>query len=73
MIISNFIINKMTGFHIQLDNKFDELISNLKEKKEITINDLIKLKSFINKIYDNENLEVNNYIKKSLLQIQLKI
>ena len=64
MIISNFIINKMTGFHIQLDNKFDELISNLKEKKEITINDLIKLKSFINKIYDNENLEVNNYIKK---------
>ena len=73
MIISNFINNKMTGFHIQLDNKFDELISNLKEKKEITINDLIKLKSFINKIYDNENLEVNNYIKKSLLQIQLKI
>ena len=53
MIISNFINNKMTGFHIQLDNKFDELISNLKEKKEITINDLIKLKSFINKIYDN--------------------
>ena len=73
MIISNFIINKMTGFHIQLDNKFDELISNLKEQKEITINDLIKLKSFIIKIYDNENLEVNNYIKQSLLQIQLKI
>ncbi len=63
----------MTGFHIELDNKFDELISNLEAKKQITINDLIKLKSFINKIYDNENLEINNYIKHSLYKIDLKI
>lgn len=63
----------MTGFHIQLDNKFDELISNLEAKKQITINDLINLKSFINKIYDNENLEINNYITQSLYKIDLKI
>ena len=63
----------MTNFHIELDNKFDELISNFDKKKQITINDLINLKSFINKIYDNENLETNNYIKQSLLQLELKI
>jgi|688.fasta_scaffold1070769_2 hypothetical protein len=63
----------MTNFHIELDNKFDELISNLDKKNQITINDLINLKSFINKIYDNENLESNIYIKNSLLQIELKI
>jgi hypothetical protein len=63
----------MTNFHIEIDNKFDNLIINIKQKKEITINDLIELKTFIFDIYYNNNNIDNEYIKKSLSMIDLKI
>jgi len=63
----------MTNFHIEIDNKFDNLIFNIKQKKEITINDLIELKSFIFDIYYTNNNIDNEYIKKSLSMIDLKI
>jgi len=63
----------MTNFHIEIDNKFDNLIFNIKQKKEITINDLIELKTFIFDIYYTNNNIDNEYIKKSLSMIDLKI
>jgi hypothetical protein len=63
----------MTNFHIEIDNKFDNLIFNIKQKKEITINDLIELKTFIFDIYYTNNNINNEYIKKSLSMIDLKI
>ena len=44
----------MTYFHIQLDDKFKELIVKVKKNK-MDINDLIELKSFIFDIYENES------------------
>lgn len=41
----------MTNFHIHLDDKFDELM----KKKNIDIQDLIDLKTFIYNIYESEN------------------
>jgi hypothetical protein len=63
----------MPNFHIKLDNKFDEFIAKLNEKKILTINDLIKLKSFIIDAYHDENKEDNEYIRLSLNLIDFKI
>ena len=42
----------MTYFHIKIDNKFDELINKMKNRK-ININDIIDLKEFIFDIYSS--------------------
>lgn len=59
----------MSYFHIQLDMKFDELMS----KKKIDINDLVELKEFIRHIYEIENDPEYKSIKKSLHLIDFKI
>ena len=63
----------MVNFHMQLDNKFDEVIIKLKQKENLTINDLINLKSFIISAYYNDNKLNNEYIKLSLNMIDFKI
>ncbi len=44
----------MTYFHIQIDNKFDEVLCKMKNRK-LNMNDIIDLKTFIFEIYGNEN------------------
>jgi len=64
----------MPSFHINLDNKFDEIIISLRKKeKNIDIDDLIELKSFIIDIYDKDNKDENDYIRKSFKMIDFKI
>lgn len=61
----------MTYFHIELDNKFKELLSkeeNKKNKKQ-----LIELKTFIYDIYMKENNIEDLRIKKSYNYIDFKI
>lgn len=63
----------MTNFYIELDNKFDELLSNLENKAIFDKNDFIELKAFILHIYNTKNKAENDYIRRSLQQIELKI
>lgn len=63
----------MTNFYIELDNKFDELLSNLENKAIFEKNDFIELKAFILHIYNTKNKAENDYIRRSLQQIELKI
>ena len=63
----------MTNFYIELDNKFDELLVNFNNKSNFDKNDLIELKTFILHIYNNKNKAENDYIRKSLRQIDFKI
>jgi len=63
----------MPSFHINLDNKFDEIIINLRKKNNFNIDDLIELKSFIIDIYDKDNKDENDYIRKSFKMIDFKI
>ena len=63
----------MTNFYIELDNKFDELLSNLENKAIFEKNDFIELKAFILHIYNIKNKAENDYIRRSLHQIELKI
>jgi hypothetical protein len=63
----------MTNFHKMLDIKFNEFISQLREKKTISINDLIIFKSIIYDIYESENEPDNLYLRKQLHLIDLKI
>lgn len=61
----------MTYFHIELDNKFTELLSkeaNKKNKKQ-----LIELKTFIYDIYMKENNIEDIRIKRSYNYIDFKI
>lgn len=44
----------MTYFHMQLDDKFKELMIKVKKNK-MDIKDLIELKSFIFDVYENES------------------
>lgn len=44
----------MTYFHMQLDDKFKELMIKIKKNK-MDIKDLIELKSFIFDVYENES------------------
>jgi|688.fasta_scaffold10930_6 hypothetical protein len=60
----------MTYFHIEIDNKFKELI---KKKKNYNINDLIELKSFIYEIYQKENTIEDLNIKNGFKEIIFKI
>ncbi len=46
--------NYMTYFHMQLDDKFKELMIKVKKNK-MDIKDLIELKSFIFDVYENES------------------
>lgn len=63
----------MTNFYIELDNKFDELLSNLENKAIFDKNNFIELKAFILHIYNTKNKAENDYIRRSLHQIELKI
>jgi hypothetical protein len=63
----------MTNFYIELDNKFDELLSNLENKAIFDKNDFIELKTFILHIYNTKNKAENDYIRRSLREIELKI
>jgi len=63
----------MTNFYIELDNKFDELLSNLENKAIFDKNDFIELKAFILHIYNIKNKAENDYIRRSLHHIELKI
>jgi len=63
----------MTNFYIELDNKFDELLLNLETKANFDKNDFIELKAFILHIYNTKNKAENDYIRKSLRDIEFKI
>lgn len=63
----------MPNFYISLDEKFDELIKKARINKNIDINDIISLKSFIYDIYMKDNEFENSYIKKELMMIDLSI
>lgn len=62
----------MGNFHIQLDSKFNELFIKMKEK-QITLEDLIELKSSVIDAYYCDNSEDNEYIRSSLSMIDFKI
>lgn len=62
----------MGNFHIQLDTKFNELFIKLKEK-QITVEDLIELKSVVINAYYDDNNEDNEFIKSSLSMIDFRI
>lgn len=62
----------MGNFCITLDNKFDELISK-KKNSNISIEDLIELKSLLRNAYYTDNNEDNKFIKFSLSEIEFKI
>lgn len=63
----------MTNFHKMLDSTFDEFIKNLKRKETISVNDIIRLKSLIYTIYETEHEEENEYIRRQLHMIELKV
>lgn len=60
----------MTYFHIKIDNKFDELICKIKNKK-ININDIIDLKEFIFDIYSSENEIIDKSIVDGFREIDI--
>lgn len=60
----------MTYFHIKIDNKFDELISKMKNRK-ININDIIDLKEFIFDIYSSENEIIDKSIVDGFREIDI--
>ncbi len=63
----------MTNFHKMLDIKFDEFISTLKKKKNISINEVILFKSVIYDIYESENEPENKYLRSQLHLIDFRI
>jgi len=64
----------MVNFYIKLDMKFDELINNARHNSnQISIDDIIELKSYIYDIYVKDNEFENKYIKMNLSQIDFKI
>ena len=60
----------MTYFHIKIDNKFDELICKMKNRK-ININDIIDLKEFIFDIYSSENEIIDKSIVDGFREIDI--
>jgi len=60
----------MTYFHIKIDNKFDELINKMKNKK-LNINDIIDLKEFIFDIYSSENEIIDKAIIDGFREIDI--
>ena len=60
----------MTYFHIELDNKFNELF---KQNRTFNKKDLIQLKSFIYNIYQKENSIEDLNIKNAYRNIDYKI
>ncbi len=64
----------MVNFHIRLDEKFDELIKTAKiNKNQISLDDLIELKSYICDIYANDNDFINSRIRYELNRIEFRI
>lgn len=65
----------MGNFGITLDNKFDELIYKKKSNGDynISLEDLIDLKSSLRTAYFNDNNIHNDFIKFNLTEIDFKI
>jgi hypothetical protein len=60
----------MTYFHIKIDNKFDELICKMKNRK-LNLNDIIDLKEFIFDIYSSENEIIDDSIVDGFREIDI--
>lgn len=64
----------MVNFHIKLDEKFDELIKTAKtNKNQISLDDLVELKSYIYDIYTTDNDFINSRIRVELNRIEFRI
>lgn len=63
-------ITIMTYFHIKIDNKFDELICKMKNRK-LNLNDIIDLKEFIFDIYSSENEIIDDSIVDGFREIDI--
>lgn len=64
----------MVNFHIKLDEIFDDIITKArKNKNQISLNDIISIKSYIIDIYNEDNDFMNVYLKKELKKIDFKI
>ena len=64
----------MVNFHIKLDEKFDELIKTAKiNKNQISLDDLVELKSYICDIYATDNDFENSRIRVELNRIEFRI
>jgi len=64
----------MVNFQIKLDEMFDELIIKARtNKNQVSLNDIISLKSFIIDCYNKDNDFMNVYLRKELKKIDFKI
>jgi len=64
----------MVNFQIKLDEMFDELIIKaMKNKNQVSLNDIISLKSIIIDCYNKDNDFMNVYLRKELKKIDFKI
>ena len=64
----------MVNFHIKLDEKFDELIKFAKtNKNQISLDDLVELKSYICDIYSTDNDFINTRTRIELNRIAFRI
>jgi len=64
----------MSNYYAQIDNKFDDLLSKIKNNKLIlSKQDLIELKVFILIAYKNDNDEDVEQIKKSFKKLNFKL
>jgi hypothetical protein len=64
----------MVNFQVKLDERFDELINDLRfERNNVSLDEIISLKSYIIDIYmmdcNYENLLIKNDLKKIDLRI----
>lgn len=62
----------MTNFHVKLDDKFDELIEKMKEKK-FKLGDLVELKSYIYDVYSSESTLEDSRIRSGFNVIDYRI
>jgi len=62
----------MTNFHVKLDDKFDELIEKMKERK-FNLGDLVELKSYIYDVYSSESTLEDSRIKRGFNVIDYRI
>jgi Txe/YoeB family toxin of Txe-Axe toxin-antitoxin module len=62
----------MTNFHVKLDDKFDELIGKMKEKK-FGLGDLVELKSYIYDVYSRESSIEDKRINRGFRVIDYRI
>lgn len=64
----------MVNFQVKLDERFDELINDLRfERNNVSLDEIISLKSYIIDIYMTDCNYENLIIKKDLKKIDLRI